>query len=114
VSVGFLLRATSRNPSPLLVAFVALWVLSPFGALLLADAAARRWAASTRAALRGVMLAVALGSAAVYIADALWPRASQPAFVFIVVPPASWLLGGAVLAVAATILGRRSGRADGV
>ena len=114
VSVGLLLRATSRNPSPLLVALLAAWVFSPFGALLLADAAARRWSAPTRAALHGVTLAIVLGSLVVYGADALWPRASQAAFVFIAVPPASWLLGATVLGVAAFIVGRRSGRADGV
>jgi hypothetical protein len=113
VAVGFLLRATSRNPSQLLVALLAAWVFSPFGALVLADVAATRWSAPARATLRGVMLAVALGSVAVYVADAQWPRASQPAFVFIVVPPASWLLGATVLAVAAITFGRRSGRADG-
>jgi hypothetical protein len=110
VSVGFLLRATSRNPSSLLVVLLAAWVFCPFGAMLLANVAATRWSAAARATLRGVMLAVALGSVAVYVADALWPRASQPAFVFIVVPPASWLLGATVLAVAAIIVRRRSGR----
>ena len=113
VSVGFVLRATSRNPSALVVVLLAAWVFSPFGALLLADASASRWSAPARATLHVAMLAAALGSAGVYVADVVWPRASQAAFVFIVVPPASWLLTATVLVIATIVRRRRSGRVDG-
>ena len=36
-SVGLLLRATNRNPSQLLVVLLAIWVVSPFVALLWAS-----------------------------------------------------------------------------
>lgn len=95
-SAGFLLRATSRNPSVLLVALLTLWVVSPFAALLRANVVSGRWSSPTRAALHAAALVLAAGSLAIYVADALWLRGSRGAFVFIVVPPASWLLGGNV------------------
>lgn len=110
-STGFLLRATGRNPSQLLVVLLAVWVLSPFLALLWANATSARWSALTRASLHGATLTLALGSLAIYGADALWPRSSQGAFVFIVLPPASWLVGAAVVLIAAFVSGRRSRRA---
>jgi hypothetical protein len=113
-SVGFLLRATNRNPSQLLVVLLAIWVVSPFVALLWANIAAKRWPVLTRVTLYGMMLVVPLSSLAIYVADALWPRNSQGAFVFIVVPPASWLLSGIVVLIAAFISDGRSRRADGV
>src|SRR5439155_22315661 len=52
-SVGFLLRATGRNPSQILVALMAIWVVSPFMALLWASFASKPWsAAGTRVAVR--------------------------------------------------------------
>src|SRR5436305_321840 len=72
-SVGFLLRAINRNPSQLLVVLLAIWVLSPFVALLGANVASKRWSVPTRVTLYGVMLVVTLSSLAIYVADALWP-----------------------------------------
>lgn len=112
-SAGFLLRATGRNPSALLVALLTVWVVSPFVALLWASFVSRKWPASTRAALHGVALVTALGSLAIYGADALWPRSAQGAFVFIVVPPASWLFGATIVSLAVFGLRRRSRRGDG-
>jgi hypothetical protein len=110
-SVGFLLRAISRNPSQLLVVLLVIWVVSPFAALLGVNIVAQRWSVLTRLSLYGVMLLVSLSSLAIYVADALWPRTSQAAFVFIAVPPASWLLSTIVVALAAFISRRRSRRA---
>jgi hypothetical protein len=112
-SVGFLLRATNRNPSQLLVALMAIWVVSPFVALLWANIASKRWSVLTRVSLYGVMLLVSLSSLGIYEADALWPRNSQGAFVFIAVPPVSWLFSALVVLAGALISGRRSRRADG-
>src|SRR6202171_3427339 len=75
-SVGLLLRATNRNPSQLLVMLLAMWVLSPFVALLWANIASKRWSVLTRVTLYGVMLVVPLSSLAIYVADAIWPRTS--------------------------------------
>lgn len=113
-SVGFLLRTTSRNPSQLLIVLMAIWVASPFVAMMLASFTAKRWSTLTRMTLYSVVLIVTLSSLAIYVADALWPRSSQGAFVFIVVPPASWLFSVIVIAMVALILGRRSRPAHGV
>ena len=112
-SVGLLLRATNRNPSQLLVVVMAIWVVSPFVALFWASIVSKRWSVLTRVTLYGVMLVVPLSSLAIYVADAIWPRTSPGPFVFIPVPPASWLFSALVVMVAALISGRRSRRADG-
>ena len=112
-SVGLLLRATNRNPSQLLVVLLAIWVVSPFVALFWASIVSKRWSVLTRVTLYGVMLVVPLGSLAIYVADAIWPRSSPGPFVFIPVPPASWLFSALVVLAAALISGRRSRRADG-
>ena len=112
-SVGLLLRATNRNPSQLLVVLLAIWVVSPFVALLWASIVSKGWSVLTRVTLYAVMLIVPLSSVAFYVADAIWPRTSPAPFVFIPVPPASWLFSVLVVLAAAFISGRRSRRADG-
>ena len=112
-SVGLLLRATDRNPSQLLVVLLAIWVVSPFVALLWASIVSKGWSVRIRVTLHGVMLVVPLSSLAVYVADAIWPRTSPGPFVFIPVPPASWLFSALVVLAAALISGRQSRRGDG-
>jgi len=50
-SVGLMLHAGHRNPSRLLLVLFALWVLSPFIALVLANMVSKRWSVLTRATL---------------------------------------------------------------
>ncbi len=107
VSMGLMLHAGRRNDSRLLLVLMAIWVLSPFIVLALAEVVSKSWSAFTRAALHSVMLVVTLGSLVVYGHDALRPRA-KAAFVYVVVPPASWVLMAIVLPVAALISGRRA------
>jgi hypothetical protein len=115
-SVGFLFRAGQRT-SRLLLVIMLLWVLAPFVALALADVVSKRWTvlaqAPTRATLYSLMLVVTLGSLAVYVDDAVRPRQAQAAFVFVVVPIASWLLMAIVIPIAALISSRQSRRGDG-
>ena len=111
-SAGFLLRAGQRTPR-LLLAVMALWVLSPFVALLLANVASKRWSVPARATLYSVTLVLTLGTLAVYAFDVLWPRSAQPAFVFVLVPPVSWLFAAIVVPTAALVSGRLSRRGDG-
>ena len=59
------------------------------------------------------MLFVALTSLAVYGADAVWPRKSQPAFFYVLVPPVSWLVSAIVVALAALISRGQSRERDG-
>jgi hypothetical protein len=110
-SLGFMLHAGHRNPSRLLMFVFAIWVLAPFAALAAASMVSQGWSALTRTTLYSVMLVVALLSLAIYGTVALGPPRAQTAFVFIVVPPASWLLMAIVLPSAALISGRLSRRA---
>ena len=106
-SFGFFLRAGRHTPGFLLV-IMAAWVMSPFAALVWAHVVSEGWPRQTRAALSGVMLVVALGSVAAYAADAVWPRRSQPAAMFVLIPPVSWLMSVVVVTTAALIARRRS------
>src|SRR3984893_13107145 len=61
-SVGLMLWVGHRNPSRVLLVLFAIWDLSPFIALVLADIVSKRWSVITRATLYGVMLILTLGS----------------------------------------------------
>jgi hypothetical protein len=111
-SLGLMLRAGRRTPRLLLVVFV-FWVLSPFVALAWANMAAKRWSVPTRATFYCVTLVVALGSLALYGGLVAMPQGSAPAFVFVAVPPASWLLTAIVVPIAALLSRRRSGPGAG-
>ena len=112
-SIGLMLWAGHRNPSALLIVLFAIWVLSPFVALVLAHMVSERWSVLTQATLYGLMLVVSVGSLAVYGARVLRAPKAQGAFVFVVVPPASWLLIAVAVPTAALMSRRRSRRGDG-
>jgi len=112
-SVALMLHAGRRNSSRLLLLGFALWVLSPFVLLILANMVSARWAVPARAALYTLMLLLTPGSLAVYGVVALGPPRAKTAFVFVVVPPASWLLIAIVVAIAARISGRGFRRGHG-
>ncbi|GAC1648902.1 MAG: hypothetical protein NVS4B3_05140 [Gemmatimonadaceae bacterium] len=111
-SIGFMFHAGRHSPRVLLV-LMGLWVLSPFIAFVVADVASKRWAVGTRAALYSGMLALTLGSLAIYGADALRAPHAQAAFVFVAVPPASWLLAALIVLTAASMSGRLARPGDG-
>ena len=111
-SIGLFLRAGQQSPRLLLV-LMAIWVFSPFVALVFAHVVSKRWSALTRATLYGVMLVITLGSLAIYADDAVRPRKAQAAFVYVMVPPASWLLAAIAIPIAAFISRSRSRRSDG-
>ena len=111
-SVGFTLRAGHRNPSRLLITLFVLWVLSPFIAMLFGNFMFKRWPALIRAALHTVVLILSLVSLAIYGQVALGPPRAKTAFVFVVVPPLSWLLM-AIAVSAAALISRRRSRARG-
>ena len=106
-SIGLMLRAGQRTPRFLLVLFT-IWVLSPFVALAWANMVSRRWSVLTRATLHVVTLVLTLGSLAIYggLVD-LKPPGSANAFLFVLVPPVSWLFMTMVVPVAALISHRR-------
>ena len=107
-SVGFVFYYGRRNPSRLLIVLFAVWVLSPFVALLAADARSARWPARTRTVLYALMLVLAIGSLAAYANVTLGPSRPQGAFAFVIVPPLSWLVGGIAIAIALFRSGRPS------
>ena len=107
-SVGFML-SSGQHPPRLLLAGFLLWVLSPFAVLLWANKASTRWLPGTRAALQGATLLITLASLAIYggWVDVRPPGAAN-AFVFVAVPPASWIFVTVVVLVAA-LVSRRIG-----
>jgi hypothetical protein len=108
-SVGLMIWVGRRNPSRVLLGLFVIWDLSPFIGLLLVNMVSKRWSIITRATLHMVMLVIALSSLALY-ADVIWRPRPQPAFRFLVVPLASWLLMMIVIPIAAFISGRLSRR----
>jgi hypothetical protein len=102
-SIGLMLRAGNRNPSSLLILRFAFWVLSPFAALVWANALSKRWSALTRAALYVVMLVITFACLGIYAALAFRYLMAKTGFIFLVVPAGSWLLAVAVVPVAALI-----------
>ena len=107
-SVGLTLYAGRHNPSRLLVALFAIWVLSPFLAVTIAS---RRSSAFARGPLYGMSPILTVGSLAMYLHPAWRPSGSAPAFVFLVVPLVSWLLI-AIVVVTATLVSRGLPRRD--
>jgi membrane-associated HD superfamily phosphohydrolase len=113
-SVGLLLRAGRRNDSRLLMVLMAMWVLSPFVALVWAHMVSKRWPVLTRSTLYSLMLVLTVASLAIYSDAVVSPPKAQGAFVFVVVPPVSWLLAAVALLTAALLSSRRSRRPDDI
>jgi hypothetical protein len=111
-SLGLMFRAGRRQNSKILLLLFAIWVLSPFIALVGANMVSKRWPILTRAALYSVMLVLTLGSLAIYREVAFGYTTAKVGFVFLVVPLASWLLIAIVVPIAALISSRVSRRGD--
>jgi hypothetical protein len=112
-SIALMLRASQHPPRFLLVLFT-IWVLSPFVALGWANLVSMRWSVVTRSTLHVVTLVLTLGSLAIYgNVLVVAPSGSPPAFVFVAVPPASWLLLTIVVSTGALISRRLSHRGAG-
>ncbi len=99
-SLALMFYAGRRQQSAILITLFTGWVASPFMGLLLADLGSL-WPTSARRALHGLMVAVAVGSLAVYGTNAVRPLSSKGAFLFLVVPAAAWLLTAIVFVAAA-------------
>lgn len=101
LSLFFMVWVGHRNRSAVLMLLFTFWVSSPFVALGAGLRVLRATCAPTRAALHAVMLVVSVVSPCFYGIVALGPPRAQPAFTFLVVPFASWVLGVVVLGVVA-------------
>jgi hypothetical protein len=111
-SVAFTLLAGHRNPSRLLIFLFVIWVLSPFVALVFATFISKSWSVLARGTLYSMMLFLSLAFLAVYGRAALGPPRAKTAFVFVVVPPLSFLLTMVAVSTAA-LLSPRWSRPDG-
>jgi len=105
-SLALMISAGRHNRSIVLILLFIGWVSSPFIALAVLDRWTMRWSPTTRSVFYWLMAAAAAGSLGVYVFDALRPR-PQAAFFYVLVPPATWVIGGVVLALAAA-MSRRS------
>ncbi|MGC9996327.1 MAG: hypothetical protein ABSE79_13485 [Terriglobia bacterium] len=112
-SLGLMFRAGHRENSRILLLLFAMWVLSPFMALVVAHVVSTRWSVPTRARLYSVMLVLTLASLAIYGDVAFGHSTVKVGFVFLAVPFASWLLIVIVLPVAVLVSGKLSSRGDG-
>lgn len=113
-SLGFMFREGQRTPRLLLI-FFFFWVISPFAALLWANLVSKHWSFVTRVALYGVTLVVALGSLLIYSELVhVKPPGAANAFLFVAVPPASWVFMTIVVSIAALISRSMSRRGAGV
>lgn len=98
-SLGLTLYTGRKNPSILLMLLFAVWVLSPFAVLLIANLISRQWTVMTRTAMYCLMFVISAVSLAGY--SGLWtPPGTHTAFVFMVIPLLSWVLIAVVIPVA--------------
>jgi hypothetical protein len=104
-AVGLTTYAGARVGSPLVLRLLfAVWVCSPFVALLIGRAMLKSWRPWMRASLHTVTLLIAAGSSLAYVYFAL--GAARPATAaFVLIAPASWLF--AALSLGATALSVR-------
>ena len=101
-SLGLVLLACSRqNSPPVLMLIMGAWVFAPLAALELASTFSSRWTQRTRAMLHTVMIVISVLSLVIYVDDVVNRRAVRAAFVYVIVPAASWLLMGIAIPAAA-------------
>jgi hypothetical protein len=99
-SLVFEIRGGRRNPSQLLVAGIALWVISPCLLLFIANAISARWSTKGRLMLYGLTMIVALVPLIFYGDQSLRPAHTSAAFLFIAIPPILWLVIAIAVALA--------------
>jgi hypothetical protein len=99
-SLLLMLRVGPRAPAFLLVVF-ALWIAAPFAAIVIAGRFTTRWPARARSVLYLAAPVLAVVSLAIYGSVAFGPPRPQPAFLFVVVPPASLVALGLAVWIAA-------------
>jgi peptidoglycan/LPS O-acetylase OafA/YrhL len=107
-SLALMFHAGRRNPSIILMGLFTIWVLSPFVGLALADLRSTRWPVPSRTTLHVVTIVLALGSLVVFAVDSARPFSPHTAFLYLVVPPATWLIATMAIALAAMTARRRN------
>jgi hypothetical protein len=104
-SVALALYAGRTSHQWLIVAIIAVWVATPFAALLLADRKlkVKHESAPMRDALHWLMIAVSVASLLVYLRVALGPLEERAARAFVLVPTAASVISGILITVVAFI-----------
>jgi len=90
-SLACMVKVGHRNQSALLMLMFAFWVSAPFVGVALLE---RRRSAGPRDGLHRIILAIALGSLAVYGYVAFGPAMRKPAAPFLLAPVVSWMVIG--------------------
>ena len=112
-SLAFMLRASHRQNSRVLLLLFGIWVLFPFITAVWAYVVSNGWTVDVRVPLYMVMLVVSLVSLSIYGGVAFRHLRAKVGFIFLAVPFASLLLIAIVLPAGALIsrLSRRDDRA---
>ena len=92
------------NPPGFLIVIMAAWVASPFLILMWANIMSKRWPALAQTTLYLMTMAITAVTLAIYLNRIMYPPRSTGAFVFVAVPPATWVLMAIVAAITATRL----------
>ena len=97
ISIWLMFRVGSRQEYILLIVTFTVWVLLPFGIMLLLGRRSRQWNWSEDVRRKLALLTIALTdiSVIIYAYIAFGPSRPQPAFWFMVVPFASIIVLGA-------------------
>ena len=103
VSVALTLYAGRTSRGWLMVALIAMWVATPFAALLLADRKLKlkHETLQMRDALHWWMIAVSVVSLLIYVRLGLGPLEERAARAFVLVPTAASVLSGILISVVA-------------
>ena len=89
-SLALMSIAGRHQRSPVLILLFAVWVLSPYAALVFARAISTYWGVSDTG-LFSLALAITLGCLSIYASVALGYIKAKAGFIFLMVPQASWI-----------------------
>jgi hypothetical protein len=103
-SLAFMYLVGRHNNSIVLIALFSFWVSSPFVANVWVWFTIIRTSGLARATYFSAMLAISLGSLVIYGYVALGAPMAKPAFPFLIIPLASWVV---VVLVTASLLSRK-------
>ncbi len=101
-SLYFMFNVGHNQKSFILLGLFIVWILSPFTGLLIANKISNCWTIPARALLYFLIIVLTIGSLIAY-SGALIPPGTKPAFIFLVVPLASWFFIVAVILIARKI-----------
>ncbi len=105
-SLGLIFNAGRNQKSFILMALFVIWDVSPFAGLFFADMFSKNWSPLTRVSLYCLMIVVTTVCLVAY-SGVLNPPETKNAFMFLVVPGASWLLMVTVIPIVALISRKR-------